>query len=108
MSPAQEAAIRAAAIALHETRERLMMLRQLNRPTNEADRHAHAGDYAIAEALAAAHDDALRRAKYQWQEPGPPLSSCLDELAALITTQAPHDALSVALERARRALEGGV
>lgn len=37
----------------------------------------------------------------------PPLSSCLDELASLITTQAPHDALSVALEKARRALEGG-
>ena len=31
----------------------------------------------------------------------------LDELAALITTQAGYDALSVALERARRALEGG-
>lgn len=38
----------------------------------------------------------------------PLLSSVLDELAGLITTQAGYDALSVALERARRALEGGV
>jgi hypothetical protein len=34
-------------------------------------------------------------------------ATALDDLAALITTQAGHDALSVALARLRAALEGG-
>jgi hypothetical protein len=105
MSPAQEAAIRAAAIALHNAQSRLVHCRLLLQQHKDSETQVN---HAVAEALEQACDGALRKAQYQWQEPGPPLSSCLDELAGLITTQAGYDALSVALERARRALEDGV
>jgi hypothetical protein len=108
MSPAQEAAIRAAATLLHDIREQMMQMRMQNRASKPEDQIEQSIAYAVAQAMEHQHALSLNYAQYQWQEPGPPLSSCLDELAALITTQAPYDSLSVALERARQALEGGV